>query len=194
MGIGRLRRHNRPAVLEPDEIARLLAHMRSKGMRGLFTLLYHCGLSVQEASRASWGDLSWHEGEPVALSVQGKGGRVDCLPLSAALQAAVRASALVHGALNSDEPIFPGPFYRPYSIRHIQRAMVQAGLAAGIPRKKLHPFALRHSLAIHLLQAGVDVRTVQKVMRHASRSTTRRYLKWVSDSLWELQQAVDLLG
>ena len=180
-----------PTFLEREEVARLLAHTDSESMRGLFLLMYYSGLRVHEAAKATWGDVTWQGDEPVKLFVRGKGGRDAWLPLSSPMRAALRKRCEMRGVSDQREPIFPGPFYKPYSLRRIQDAMVEIGLAAGIPRKKLHPHALRHSFATHLLQAGVDVRMVQELLRHSSLTTTMVYLHLDPG---RLQGAVDLLA
>ena len=183
--------HRLPTFLEREEVARLLAHTESESMHGLFLLMYHCGLRVHEAAKATWSDVTWQGDEPVKLFVRGKGGREAWLPLSPPMRAGLRKRVLMRGSYDDKEPIFPGRWYRPYSIRRIQEAMVQIGLAAGIRRSKLHPHALRHSFATHLLQAGVDVRMVQELLRHSNLATTARYLHVTPE---RLQKAVDLLA
>lgn len=132
--------------LTPDEFARLLAHTENASMRGLFALI-HCGLTPQQAARLTWGDVRWDGQVPVALVVRDGDGDEAHLRFGTPLAVVISRRARLRGYLDPQEPVFPGLFYRPYTARHIERELVEAGLAAGIPREKLRPGVLRRSLA-----------------------------------------------
>ena len=67
--------------------------------------------------------------------------------------------------------------------------MKRAGL-----RKKATLHTLRHSYATHLLEAGVDVVTLQKLLGHSDLSTTAKYLHLSTRQMRKLPNVLDLLG
>jgi integrase/recombinase XerD len=73
------------------------------------------------------------------------------------------------------------------------RSIKLIGNSARIPRKKLHMHTLKHSTAVHMLNAGVDVRTIQKALGHKNINNTIRYLDITDDRVDRIQQALSEL-
>jgi site-specific recombinase XerD len=71
---------------------------------------------------------------------------------------------------------------KPISRKTLDKKIKKYGKKAELPKDKLHFHTLRHSLAIHLLQAGIDVRIVQKIMRHKDIKNTMIYTE-ITDSM-----------
>lgn len=137
----------------------------------LFTLLYGCGLRIDEALSLKWGDVP----QDGVLRVTGKGRKERIIPvLPAVIAAAARYRAASPFACEPDDPIFTGVRGGRMNQGVAQRAMRQIRSALGLPETAT-PHALRHSFATHLLQNGANLREIQELLGHASLSTTQRY-------------------
>lgn len=145
--------------------------------RALLEVLYGCGLRVSEVSALDQMDV-----DLAAATVhvrRGKGGRARIVPMG---PPAVAAVADLVQTLTGDEPaLFRNARGRRLLPRSIWRVVRRAGLGAGSPG--LHPHALRHSFATHLLEGGADLRAIQEMLGHASLSTTQRYTHVSVDAL-----------
>jgi site-specific recombinase XerD len=80
----------------------------------------------------------------------------------------------------------------PFSKRHTQNFIREAGLKAGIA-KPVSPHVLRHSFATHLLESGVNLRKIQVILGHRSLATTSVYTHLAKDFLSEVKGPLDLM-
>jgi site-specific recombinase XerD len=159
-----------PAVLSRDEVAQLLALVPQPVERLLLQTAYACGLRASEVLGLRVADVD--SGRMVLWVRHGKGGKDRGVPLSPALLEALRAH---WQRLRPTTWLFPGrtPSGRR-SLGALQRVCRRAVRAAGFAKKvSLH--TLRHSYATHLLEAGVDLMTIQRLLGHRDLQTTARY-------------------
>ncbi|MEO1562981.1 MAG: tyrosine recombinase XerC [Pseudomonadota bacterium] len=134
-------------------------------------LLYGCGLRISEALGIQGADLPLGS----SIKVTGKGGKDRIVPVIPLAREAVDAYAkLVPFDLTPDEPIFRGTRGGPLSPGVVQKATALAREMLGLPPGTT-PHAMRHSFATHLLSAGGDLRSIQKLLGHASLSSTQIY-------------------
>ena len=166
-----------PVVLSQDEIARLIDSAATPVHRIVLMTLYGTGLRRAEVARLQVGDI---DPERMVIHVIGGKGRKDRdVMLSPKLLDAFRQ----YWRSLRYKPrtwVFPGGRWhgrleRPMSDKVAYHACAQAARRAGID-KPVHPHTLRHSFATHLLEAGVDLRTIQLLMGHSSLKATTVYL------------------
>lgn len=144
----------------------------------ILELLYGSGLRVSEVVGLDLGDVSLEPGE---LRVLGKGRKERLVPMGTQARAAAQAylaqrSQLRHPRTGELHPtaLLLGRLGRRLGVRQIQHLIRRYG-ALGAGRADLHPHALRHSCATHMLEGGADLRVIQEMLGHSSLSTTQRY-------------------
>jgi integrase/recombinase XerD len=183
--------------LEQDETAELFRRLPRQGRlalrdRALLLFLYNTGARAQEAAdlRAGHLDLSEH---PV-VRLHGKGDKWRTCPLwhqTADLLSALLAPAgPPHGP---DAAVFTtrGQPLTRYGIYKIVRRHA-AGLDDPRTGRRVSPHTFRHTAAVHLLEAGVEVNVIRGWLGHADLSTTNRYAEINTKTKLEALRAVEL--
>jgi len=161
-----------PEVLSREEVTRLLASTTSLRERALLMTTYGGGLRVSEAVRLRVSDI---DAQRALLRVeQGKGRKDRYTLLGPRLLAELRHYWQVY------RPVPPWLFPQrskaaPMAVETAQKMYYAAKRRAGITKAGgIH--ALRHSFATHLLEAGTDLPTLQRLLGHDSITTTMRYV------------------
>jgi integrase/recombinase XerC len=152
----------------------------------LLELLYGSGLRVSELTSLDVADVSLADEQ---VRVLGKGRKERVVPLGSKAQTALRAylprrTELAHPKTGfcDDRALLLSRRGRRLNVRRVQLLVQRYGaLAAGRP--DLHPHALRHTCATHMLEGGADLRAIQELLGHASLSTTQRYTHLSMDQL-----------
>lgn len=140
--------------------------------RSLFTLVYHYGLRVGEVSLLERGDVDLARGRIVIKRLKGGAWREH--PLWPATELVMRAHLGAElGA--SDAPLFCGR-RGPLRKRQIQSRFIRYRDRVGLPHH-LTCHSLRHSIATHLLDAGVNLEFVQDHLGHQSIRSTSIYAR-----------------
>jgi len=178
-----------PQILSREEVARLIEQTTNLKHRALLMTTYGAGLRLQEVCHLKVGDI---DSERMTIRVeQGKGAKDRYTLLSPRLLTELRRYWLVErpkswlfpAARTSEHPL---PKKTPHLIYHTAKARAGITKAGGI-------HALRHAFATHMLEAGVDVHTIQRLMGHESLSTTARYFHLAHKHLSGTASPLDLL-
>lgn len=159
--------------------------------RAILETLYGAGLRVSELCGIDLDALDLELGE---VRVVGKGSKERIVPLGGYAVAAVRAYlARRHELEPHDRALFLSSRGRRISVRSVQLLVKRNGmLAAG--RADLHPHALRHSYATHLLDGGADLRAIQELLGHSSLAVTQRYTHTSIEGLMKVYDAAHPLA
>jgi integrase/recombinase XerD len=160
-----------PDILCRDEVQRLLDAVRSPKHRALLMTAYGAGLRISEACSLEVGDI---DSKRMFIHVrEGKGAKDRYVMLSPKLLDALRVHWR-HGRPRG-RYLFPGGFPgAPISASAVHHVLKKAVTAAGLT-KRVTFHSLRHGFATHLLEAGADIRTIQRLLGHSSIQTTARY-------------------
>ncbi len=177
-----------PAILSRVEVERIVTHAAPLKHRTMLMTTYAAGLRLNEVIHLRVTDI---DSARMTIRVeQGKGGKDRYTILSAHLLAALRAywkaehpAAWLFPARGGD---------RPMHETSLQKAYQTAKRRAGITKPGgIH--GLRHAFATHLLEAGVDLHTIQRLLGHTDISTTTRYFQLTRHTEMGPDSPLDLL-
>jgi integrase/recombinase XerD len=171
--------HRLPAVLSTEEVRELLARVTSPYNHTFLSTIYSCGLRLREARYLEVSDI---DSRRMMLHVRlGKGGKDRYVPLPNTTLALLRRHWATH---RNPRLLFPSlgrngkgmNSQTPVAISTVYGVFQSAKQAAGIQKRGVSPHTLRHSYATHLLEAGVNLRVIQRYMGHTRLETTMIYL------------------
>jgi integrase/recombinase XerD len=178
-----------PVVLSQAEMAQFFAAAGRLKYRALFMAVYGCGLRVSEVVALRAEDI---DSQRMVLRVcQGKGKKDRFVMLSPRLLEVLRE---YYRAFRPTATLFFGidkarPMGRGTVLRACRLIAGRAGLT-----KHVTVHTLRHSFATHLLEAGVDLRTIQALLGHRSLRTTALYTFVSTERVAATPSPLDLLG
>ena len=177
-----------PVVLSPEEVLLFLACVASRKHRAILTTCYGAGLRVSECIALTVPAID--SKRMVVRVEQGKGMKDRYVMLSPKLLAILREWWQVE---RSRHWLFPGEM----PDQHISRSAVELECqkAQRICKiaKPITPHSMRHAFAVHLLEQGTDVRTIQLLLGHRSLATTAKYLRIATSKVCSTSSPLDLL-
>jgi integrase/recombinase XerC len=190
-----------PTLLSVDAAQQVVENPDTTPMglrdRAVLELLYGSGLRVSEAEGLDLADLDL---SGRTARVVGKGDKERMVPLGGRSLEALHAylavrSTFVHPRTETQDPAavfltLRGKRLRRQGIYDI----VQLHGAMGAGRADLHPHALRHTCATHMLDGGADLRAIQELLGHATLSTTQRYTHLSVEQLLKVYDAAHPLA
>jgi integrase/recombinase XerD len=177
-----------PVVLSPEEVQHFLSCIAGMKYRAFLTTCYATGLRISEVMRLRPIDI---DSQRMVVRVeQGKGQKDRFVMLSPNLLETLR------NCWRATRPrtwLFEGRCPgEPVSKGSIELACQTARKRAGLT-KPVTPHLLRHAFAVHLLEAGTDVRTIQLLLGHRSLTTTARYLRIATTKVCSTSSPLDQL-
>jgi integrase/recombinase XerC len=170
---------------QPDALRKRILLARD---RAIVELLYGSGLRVSECASLDTGGIDLKRGE---VRVIGKGRKERRIPMGDPCRDALSDWLETRPLLGAAEGAGPALFLNArggrLSARSIRRMLKARALESGIDID-VHPHALRHSFATHLLDGGADLRSIQEMLGHASLSTTQRYTHLTVERLLDVHR------
>jgi integrase/recombinase XerD len=177
-----------PVVLSPEEALHFLGCVGSAMHRAILTTCYAAGLRISEAIHLKPAHI---DSQRMVIRVeQGKGRKDRYVMLSPKLLGTLRnywRAVRPKGWLFEGD--VPGP---PINRSSVELACQKARELSHI-RKPITPHSLRHGFAVHLLESGADLRTIQLLLGHRSLATTARYLRIATSKVCSTSSPLDLL-
>jgi site-specific recombinase XerD len=156
--------------------------------RAILTTCYAAGLRISEAVHLTPTDI---DSQRMVIRVeQGKGQKDRYVMLSPKLLETLRSYWRV---MHPKGLLFEGDVSgQPITRGAVEQACQKARRISGI-RKPISPHSMRHAFAVHLLESGTDVRTIQLLLGHRSLATTARYLRIATSKICSTSSPLDLL-
>lgn len=179
-----------PRVFDSREIITLFNQAAKQNdaagiaLQAMLELLYASGLRISEAvemhvSALTFPDATSCRPNPY-ITIRGKGKRERVLPLLPSTQDALECHINAHSLRNrsvSDPFLFPSSRSSDGHLTRqgVAKMLKKLAVGAGLPLESVHPHALRHAFASHLLQNGVALETIKELLGHSDISTTQIY-------------------
>lgn len=165
-----------PDILTCEELARIIHHTRDQQLQAFWFVTYSMGLRLGETLNMTVHDI---DRQRMTLHIRHGKGRKDRFVILSAM--ALRVLERLWHQHRHPRWLFPAKTSAGVAdkVRHrgtVQRAFSRARHDAGI-NKRVSIHSLRHSYATHLIEAGLNLRSLQEQLGHADSNTTVRYVR-----------------
>jgi len=160
-----------PIVLSVDEIQRMFDVCENKKHKVILALLYSCSLRVSELISLKWKDID--RSRMIINIIQAKGNKDRQVGLNdkllQLLEDYYREYKSVIYVLNGQGD------HAQYSDRSIGEVIKQLAKKSGIDNKRVYTHLMRHTSATHMVENGIDINLIQKLLGHSNVKTTNIY-------------------
>ena len=176
-----------PNVISAEDIQKMLELTKNLKHKTIISIFYGCGLRRNEIVEIKIKDIDFNS---KTITVHGKGDKYRLLPIGDKLMNQIKK--YIKSYLPKDY-LFNGQNEPQYTGSSIGKMIKEKGKTAGI-KKTITPHCLRHSFATHLLEAGVDLRIIQKLLGHSSSKTTEIYTHVSRKSILNIKSPLEKIN
>lgn len=172
-----------PVILSKKEIENMIISTRNFGHRIMIMLMYSSGMRASEIINLKWPDIDFNRN--IIHIKLAKGNKDRIVMLSPKVK-----KNLKRLDIEKKDIIFKTNRNKKYSLRSIELIVKKASEKAGI-KKRITPHSLRHSFATHLLEHGIDIRYIQKLLGHSDLKTTMIYTNVSKRDILKIKSPID---
>lgn len=159
-----------PIVLSVDEIQRMFNVCENKKHKVILALLYSCSLRVSELINLKWQHID--RSRMVINIIQAKGKKDRQVGLNDKL---IQLLTEYYREYKPVEYVLNGQFGMQYSERSVGEVVKQLATKAGIYNKRIYTHLMRHTSATHMVEQGIDINLIQRLLGHSNVKTTAIY-------------------
>ena len=172
-----------PVILSKKEVENMIISTKNFNHRTIMMLIYSSGMRAGEIIDLKWPDIDFNRN--IIHIKLAKGSKDRIVMLSPKLKKNLRRLDI-----EKKGHVFKTNRNKKYSLRTIEIIVKKAAEKAGI-KKHITPHNLRHSFATHLLEHGIDIRYIQKLLGHSDIKTTMIYANVSKKDISKIKSPID---